>query len=167
MKVAPLPTGAAEQALYQDSLAEYVWALDVWTIAADFVSLVQPVLEICSYYDVTPWHLSSRQLDEHFALYDAYLEQRYAGEIHRRLGAVAQSPASAFIRPVHWGDFGLRIPPSARATKELFAVSRDALPQARKDPVAVHNYVMSKLMYISIVRAAELCPVQLGEVRWE
>jgi site-specific recombinase XerC len=33
--------------------------------------------------------------------------------------------------------------------------------------VAVRNHVMSKLTYISGVRAAELCGVQFGGVRWE
>ena len=177
----------AEQALFQDSLAEYVWARDVAGLSPRTLeALVQPVLEICSYYDVMPWHLTSRQLDKYFAgpgkrprhttvrskinridLYYAFLEQRYAGEIHRRFGAVVESPVDAFNRPVHRGDFGLRIPPSARATKEFFAAWREALPRARKYPVAVRNYVMSKLTYISGVRAAELCQVQIGDVHWE
>ncbi|MEU7412368.1 MULTISPECIES: hypothetical protein [Streptomyces] len=29
--------------------------------------MVQPVLEICSHYDVTPWHLTARQPDKYFA----------------------------------------------------------------------------------------------------
>ncbi|MFF0795100.1 site-specific integrase, partial [Streptomyces spiralis] len=99
--------------------------------------------------------------------YYAFLEQRYAGEIHRRFGAVVESPVDAFNRPVHCGDFGIRIPPSARATKEFFAAWREALPQARKYPVAVRNDVMSKLTYISGIRAAELCAVQIGDVHWE
>ncbi|MFF3335380.1 hypothetical protein ACFYWX_38570 [Streptomyces sp. NPDC002888] len=141
----------AERAPYQDSLAEYVWARDVAGLSPRTLdSLVQPVLEICSYYDVMPWHLSSRQLDKYFAgpgkrprnttirskinridLYYAFLEQRYAGEIHRRFGAVVQSPVDAFNRPVHRGDFGLRIPPSVRATKRFFGAWREALPRAR------------------------------------
>ncbi|MFF3579460.1 hypothetical protein [Streptomyces mirabilis] len=136
------------------------------------------MLEICSYYDVMPWRLSSRQLDKYLAgpgkrprhttvrskinridLHYAFLEQRYAGEIHRRFGAVVESPVDAFNRTVSRGDFGLRIPPSARATKEFLAAWREALPRARKYPVAVRNYVMSKPTYISGVRAAELCQV--------
>ncbi|MGW6979176.1 site-specific integrase [Streptomyces sp. NPDC054932] len=97
----------------------------------------------------------------------AFLEQRYAGEIMRRFGAAIESPIDSFNRPRHRGDFGLRIPPSARATTEFFASWRDALPAVRKYPVAVRNYVMSKLTYISGVRAAELCGVRLGDVHWE
>ncbi|MGW1755396.1 hypothetical protein [Streptomyces mirabilis] len=48
-----------ERALYQDSLAEYVWPRDVAGLSPRTLeSLVQPVLEICSYYDVMPWRLS-------------------------------------------------------------------------------------------------------------
>nr|WP_189866952.1 site-specific integrase [Streptomyces poonensis] len=170
----------AERALFQDSLAEDVWARDVAGLSPRTLeALVQPVLEICAYYDVMPWHLSSRQLDGYFAgpgkrprpstvrSKNAFLEQRYAGEINRRFGAVVESPVDAFNRPVHRGHFGLRIPPSARATKEFFAAWREALPRARKYPVAVRSYVMSKVAYISGVRAAELRPVQLGDVHWE
>lgn len=57
----------AERALFQDSLAEYVWARDVAGLSPRTLeALVQPVLEICSYYDVMPWHLTSRQLDNGF-----------------------------------------------------------------------------------------------------
>nr|WP_229886906.1 site-specific integrase [Streptomyces subrutilus] len=186
-QAAATSSAEAERALYQDSLAEYLWARDVAGLSPRTLeSLIQPVLEICSYYDAMPWQLGPRQLDQYFAgpgkrpkhstirskinridLYYAFLEQRYAGEISRRFGAVVQSPVDTFNRPVHRGDFGLRIPPSARATKEFFAAWREALPTARKYPVAVRNYVMSKITYISGVRASELCGVQLGDVHWE
>ncbi|MFE5517720.1 tyrosine-type recombinase/integrase [Streptomyces virginiae] len=180
-------TEADERALYQDTLAEYCWARDVAGLSAKTLdALVQPVVELCSFYDVMPWRLTSRQVDQYFSGvgkpgrhttlrskmnridgYFAFLEQRYAGEILRRFGAGVQSPVDSFNRPEHRGDFGLRIPPSARATKEFFAAWRDALPASRKYPVAVRNYVMSKITYISGVRAAELCAVRLGDVNWE
>lgn len=186
-QAAAASSAEAERALYQDSLAEYLWARDVAGLSPRTLeSLVQPVLEFCSHYDVMPWQLGSRQLDKYFAgpgkrprhstirskinridLYYAFLEQRHAGEIHRRFGAVVESPVDSFNRAVHRGDFGLRIPPSKRATKEFFASWREALPRARKYPVAVRNYVMSKITYLSGVRAAELCAVQLGDVHWE
>lgn len=158
-------TPADERTLFQDTLAEYCWARDVAGLSAKTLQiLVQPVLEICSFYDVMPWRLTPRDLDRYFAGpgkpgrhstmrsklnridgYFAFLEQRYAGEILRRFGAAVESPVDAFNRPRHRGDFGLRIPPSARATKEFFASWREALPTSRKYPVAVRNYVMSKL----------------------
>jgi hypothetical protein len=186
-QVASTSSHEDECALFQDSLAEYLWARDVaGLLPKTLESLIQPVLEICSFYDVMPWGLTSRNLDQYFAGpgkkgrhstlrskinridgYFAFLEQRYAGEILRRFGAAVQSPVDAFNRPVHRGDFGLRIPPSARATVDFFASWRESLPRARKYPVACRNYVMSKLTYISGVRAAEICGVQLGDVHWE
>lgn len=177
----------AERALFQDTLAEYCWARDVAGLAPRTLQrLVAPVLELCSFYDVVPWRLTSRDLDRYFSGegkpgqrstmlskmtridgYFAFLEQRYAGEILRRFGAAVASPVDAFNRPVHRGDFGLRIPPSSRATKDFFASWRDALPTSRKYPVAVRNYVMSKITYLSGVRAAELCAVRIGDVHWE
>lgn len=177
----------AERALFQDSLAEYCWARDVAGLAPKTLdALVQPVLEVCAFYDVVPWRLNSRELDRYFAGpgkpnrhttmrskinridgYFAFLEQRYAGEILRRFGAAVESPVDAFNRPRHRGDFGLRIPPSARETQDFFRSWRAALPTARKYPVAVRNYVISKLTYISGVRAAELCRGRIGDVHWE
>ncbi|MER5355736.1 site-specific integrase [Kitasatospora sp. NPDC002551] len=177
----------AERALFQDSLVEYCWARDVAGLAPKTLdALVQPVLEVCSFYDVVPWRLTSRELDRYFAGpgkarrhatmrskinridgYFAFLEQRYAGEIHRRFGAAVASPIDPFNRPRHRGDFGLRIPPSVTETKAFFASWRESLPRARKYPVAVRNYVMSKLTYISGVRASELCGVCMGHVHWE
>ncbi|MFI1035952.1 tyrosine-type recombinase/integrase [Streptomyces sp. NPDC020951] len=172
--------------LFQDTLAEYCWARDVAGLAATTLNrLVQPVIEVCSFYDVVPWELSSRALDQYFAgpgkrahstnrrkitlidHYFAFLEQRYAGEIARRFGAVVESPVDAFNRPRHRGDFGLRIPPSPAEMKAFFAAWRQELGQARKYPVAVRNYVMSKVAYVSGVRATELCLVRLGDLFWD
>ena len=99
--------------------------------------------------------------------YFAFLEQRYAGEIMRRFGAAVESPIDPFNRPRHRGDFGLRVPPSQRATREFFARWREALPNARKYAVARRDYVMGKIAYLSGVRAAELCGVLIGDIHWE
>ncbi|MER6316631.1 hypothetical protein ABT237_23130 [Streptomyces sp. NPDC001581] len=54
--------------LFQDTLAECCWARDVAGLAATTLSrLVQSVIELCSFYDVVPWELSSRALDQYFA----------------------------------------------------------------------------------------------------
>jgi integrase len=175
-----------EQGFFQDTVAEYTWARDVAGCAPTTLSnLIKPVLEICRFYDCVPWRLTSRQLDGYFAGpgkrahstvrqkiikidgYFTFLEQRYAGEIARRFGAAVESPVDQFNRPRHRGDFGLRIPPSRRAIVEFFAAWRTALPGARKYPVAVRDYVMAKLAYVSGVRATELCSVRIGDVYWE
>lgn len=51
--------------------------------------------------------------------------------------------------------------------REFFGGWRDALPQARKWAVACRDYVMTKLAYLSRVRAAELCGVGMADVHWE
>lgn len=51
--------------------------------------------------------------------------------------------------------------------KEFFARWREHLPYARKYAVACRDYVMTKIAYVSGVRAAELCPVTIGDVHWE
>ncbi len=165
---------------------EYLWARDVAGLAPTTLHRqVQPVVEVCDFYDLPPWQITPRHLDQYFAGvgkratstlrgkllkidgYFHFLEQRYAGEIARRFGVAVESPVDPFNRPVHRGDFGLRIPPSKRATKEFFASWRGSLPDARKYPVACRDYVMAKLTYISAVRAAELCAVTIGDIHWE
>ena len=152
---------------------------------ASIDQLVKPVIELCEHYDVVPWQLTPTALDRYFAgpgtrarstvlakiskmdAYFAFLEQRYAGEIHRLFGAVVESPVDPFNRPRHRGDFGLRVQPSQRAMREFFAAWRAVLPQSRKEAVAYRDYVMAKIAYLSGVRTAELCGVALGDVHWE
>jgi integrase len=175
-----------EVAFFQDALAEYGWARDVAGLADTTLrNLIQPITELCHFYDTVPWRIGPGQLDRYFATvgkkahstirskivridhFFAFLEQRFSGEIFRRFGVAVESPVDPFNRPQHRGDFGLRIPPSRRVTVEFFASWRETLPQARKYPVAVRDYVMAKIAYISGVRASELCGLRLGDVHWE
>ncbi|MFB7270688.1 tyrosine-type recombinase/integrase [Streptomyces sp. NPDC056244] len=175
-----------ERAFFFDTLAEYQWARDAAGLMPSSIDqLVKPVIEVCEFYDLVPWQLAPRDLDRYFAgpgkrarstvrakisnidRYYAFLEQRFAGEIARLFGAVVESPVDPFNRPRHRGDFGLRVPPSQRAMTEFFARWRDALAHARKVAVACRDYVMSKMAYVSGVRAAELCGVRLTDVHWE
>ena len=175
-----------EESFFIDTLSEYQWARDAAGLAPSTLSnLVKPVIEVCEYYGTVPWRLTQREVDKYFAgpgkrarstqrakasqidAYFAFIEQRYAGEIMRRFGAVVESPIDPFNRPYHRGDFGLRIPPSQTAMREFFSRWRDDLPQARKYAVACRDYVMTKIAYLSGVRAAELCGVCIGDVHWE
>ncbi|SBW27840.1 phage integrase [Candidatus Protofrankia californiensis] len=175
-----------EESFFRDTLAEYGWARDVAGLAEPTLrGLLQPVTELCGFYELVPWRLTPGHLDRYFAGpgkrahstvrakltkidgYFRFLEQRFGGEIARRYGAAVESPVDSFNRPRHRGDFGLRIPPSKRALAEFFAAWRLALPAARKYPVAVRDYVMAKLAYVSGVRASELCGVRIGGVHWE
>ena len=175
-----------EHGFYLDTMAEYLWARDVAGLAATTLQgHLRPVTELCSFYELVPWRLTPRHLDQYFAGqgkraqstmrsklnkidgFFRFLEQRYRGEIARRFGAVVESPVDPFNRPVHRGDFGLRIPPSQRALAEFFTAWRSVLPGARKYPVACRDYVMAKLTYVSGVRASELCGVRVGDIHWE
>ncbi|MFI8093564.1 tyrosine-type recombinase/integrase [Streptomyces sp. NPDC086080] len=179
-------TDGDEESFFLDTVAEYQWARDAAGLAATTLDrLVKPVIEICQHYGLVPWRLTPRQVDRYFAgpgkrgrstvrqkmnqidHYFAFLEQRYAGEIARRFGAAVESPIDPFNRPKHRGDFGLRVPPSQRATREFFARWRNSLEDARKPVIARRDYVMGKLTYISGVRAAELCGVCIGDAHWE
>ncbi|WP_319770501.1 hypothetical protein [Streptomyces europaeiscabiei] len=175
-----------QRSYFFDTLAEYQWARDAAGLMPSSIDqLVKPVIELCEHYDVVPWQLTPTALDRYFAgpgkqakptilakinkidAYFAFLEQRYAGEIHRLFGVVVESPVDVFNRPRHRGDFGLRVPPPQRAIREFFTAWRDALPQSRKEAVACRDYMMAKIAYLSGVRAAELCGVALGDVHWE
>ena len=175
-----------EESFFIDTLSEYQWARDTAGLAPSTLSnLVKPVIEVCEYYGTVPWRLTQREVDKYFAgpgkrarstqrakasqidAYFAFIEQRYAGEIMRRFGAVVESPIDPFNRPSHRGDFGLRIPPSQTAMREFFSRWRDDMPRARKYAVACRDYVMTKIAYLSGVRAAELCGVCIGDVHWE
>ncbi|GAA5702467.1 hypothetical protein [Streptomyces avermitilis] len=153
---------ADERSYFFDTLAEYQWARDAaGLMPASIDQLVKPVIELCEHYDVVPWQFTPTALDRYFAgpgkraratvlakinkidAYFAFLEQRYAGEIHRLYGAVVESPVDPFNRPGHRGDFGLRVRPSPRAMREFFAVWRTVLPQSRKEAVACRDYVMA------------------------
>ena len=147
-----------EESFFIDTLSEYQWARDTAGLAPSTLSnLVKPVIEVCEYYGTVPWRLTQREVDKYFAgpgkrarstqrakasqidAYFAFIEQRYAGEIMRRFGAVVESPIDPFNRPRHRGDFGLRIPPSQTAMREFFSRWRDDLPQARKYAVACRD----------------------------
>lgn len=177
---------ADESKFFVETIAEYGWARDVSGLAPSTLqSLVRPVLEVCDHYGCVPWRLTSRQFDQYFSgpgkrhhstmrkkasqvdTYYAFLEQRYGGEIARRFGVTVRSPVDPFNRTRHRGDFALRIPPSQRAMTEFFAVWRADLVESRKYPVAVRDYVMAKIAYLSGVRAKELCAVKIGDVHWE
>jgi integrase/recombinase XerC len=175
-----------EESFFFDTLSEYQWARDAAGLAPTTLdSLIKPVIEVCEHYGTTPWQLSPREIDRYFAgagkrahstlrskinkidAYFAFLEQRYAGEIMRRFGAAVESPIDPFNRPRHRGDFGLRIPPSQTAMRSFLGRWREDLPNARKHLVACRDYVMTKIAYLSGVRAAELCGVCLGDLQWE
>jgi hypothetical protein len=108
-----------EQGFYLETVSEYLWARDVAGFAPRTLEkLVRPVMELCSFYDLVPWRLTPRHVDQFHAgqgrrarstvrskltkvdSYFAFLEQRYAGEIARRFGATVESPVDTQIYPI-------------------------------------------------------------------
>lgn len=121
-----------EESFFVDTVLEYQWARDVAGLASSTLDkLLKPVIEVCDYYGVVPWRLTSRELDKYFAGpgrraqatvrqklnridgYFAFLEQRYGGEIARRFGGAVKSPIDPFNRPRHRGS-----PDTAAAIRE-------------------------------------------------
>ncbi|MFF3001095.1 hypothetical protein ACFVTC_42265 [Streptomyces sp. NPDC057950] len=175
-----------EERFFIDTLAEYQWSRDVAGLASSTLeNLIRPVVEVCDYYRLPPWRITSRHVDQYFAgpgkcagstvrqkmtridHYYAFPEQRYGGEVFRRFGAVVESPVEPFNRPAHRGDYTQRIPPSARAVRRFFAAWRANLPNSRKLAVACRDYAMAKLAYVSGVRASELCGMTMSNLHWE
>ncbi|MEU6815487.1 hypothetical protein [Streptomyces sp. NPDC046860] len=124
-RAAATVTDGDADAFFQDTLMEYLWARDVAGLAPTTLHRqVQPVVEVCDFYDLPPWQITPRHLDQYFAGvgkrapstlrgkllkidgYFHFLEQRYAGEIARRFGVAVESPVDAFNRPVTVGTSG-------------------------------------------------------------
>lgn len=111
-----------EESSFLDTLSEYQWARDAAGLAQETLDgLIKPVIEVCEFYGTVPWQLSSREVDRYFAGpgkraqstmrykivkidgYFAFLEQRNAGEILGRFGAVVESPNRPIqLAPASW-----------------------------------------------------------------
>src|SRR5438067_406017 len=67
-RASAISSEADEVAFFHDTVAEYTWARDVAGLAATTLrQVVQPIIEVCDFYDTVPWHLTSRQVDCYFA----------------------------------------------------------------------------------------------------
>ncbi|GAA1912810.1 hypothetical protein GCM10009837_41830 [Streptomyces durmitorensis] len=122
-----------QRAYFFDTLAEYQWAQDAaGLMPATIDQLVKPVIEVCDHYDLVPWELAPKHVDQYFAGlgkrargtvrakinnidgYFAFLEQRHAGEIARRFGAAVESPVDPFT--AHTDNETRLMSESARST---------------------------------------------------
>ncbi|SBW28002.1 hypothetical protein FDG2_5496 [Candidatus Protofrankia californiensis] len=57
-----------EESFFRDTLAEYGWARDVACLVEPTLrGLLQPVTELCGFYDLVPWRLTPGHLDRYFA----------------------------------------------------------------------------------------------------
>ena len=96
-----------------------------------------------------------------------FLEARYQGEIAELTGRIVTSPIDTVNRPVHGGDFSVRIPPSAPELAAFFSSWRDDLPSARKWRTAARTYTMARVTADVGLRAAELCGLRLDDCHFD
>ena len=131
-----------------------VWAWEVEAVDADrFLSVNQRGKA-----------MRTRQMKAgRIATFYRFLECRYQGEIAELTGRLLTSPIDAVNRPVHTGEFSVRVPPSAAELTTFFAAWRDALAEARKWRTAARTYAMARVAGEVGLRAAELCGLRLDD----
>lgn len=135
-----------------------VWAWEVEAVHADRFLWI----------DQRRRSVKTRQVKaSRIATFYRFLELRYQGEIAELTGRVVTSPIDAINRPVHTGEFSVRVPPSARELAEFFARWRAGLAGARKWHTAARNYAMARLVGEVGLRAAELCGLSLDDCHFD
>lgn len=179
---------AAEAEDYQQNLlAEYVLARSAHgvtdaTVRGDLAA----VTEFLAWAEVWAWEVEATHADRFLATaqkdravktrqvkatriagFYAFLELRYQGEIHALTGRVVTSPIDAVNRPVHTGEFAVRVPPSAVELAAFFARWRADVGLARKWRTSLRNYTMARLAGEVGLRAAELCGLALDDLHFE
>lgn len=96
----------------------------------------------------------------------AFLEQRYAGEIHELTGRLVASPIDACNRPKHRGEFKVRIPPSSRDLAAFFLAWRDSLASERRWLTATRSYVTARLTAEVGLRLREVCSLSIYDLHF-
>ncbi|MBB5866724.1 integrase [Allocatelliglobosispora scoriae] len=99
--------------------------------------------------------------------YFAFLDLRYAVELHALTGLTVQCPIDEMNRPRGQRVGSLRIPPTAAEMQRLFAGWRESLLTCRKYRVAARSYAMARLMEKVGPRVNETCQLDLTDVHWE
>jgi len=179
---------AEDAASYQeDLLAEFVLARSAHgvvdaTVRGDLAA----VTEFLDFAGVWAWEVGAVHADRflsedqrgkavrtrrikaaRIATFYRFLECRYQGEIAELTGRVVTSPIDSVNRPVHGGEFSLRVPPSAGELTVFFAAWRDELARARKWRSAARTYTMARLGGEVGLRAAELCGLRLDDCHFD
>lgn len=179
------PEGARD---FQEHLvAEYVFARSAHGVAdATIRQDIAAVSEFLSAAGVWAWEVEPRHADRFLGVDQAdravatrrgkaicidtfyrFLELRYRGEIHRLTDRIVSSPIDAMNRPVHTGDFSVRVPPSARDLAAFFESWRGDLAGTRKWLVATRNYTMARVAADVGLRVRELCGLALDDLHFE
>jgi len=135
-----------------------VWAWEVEPIHADrFLSVAQ-----------RDKAARNRQIKaQRIATFYRFLESRYQGELAELTGKIVTSPIDTVNRPVHGGDFSVRVPPSAPDLAAFFSSWRSELPNARKWRTAARTYTMARVTAEVGLRAAELCGLRLDDCHFD
>jgi site-specific recombinase XerD len=97
----------------------------------------------------------------------AFVELRFAAEVHRLTGRVPCCPVDEMNRPRGGPGAGLRIPPSADQVATLFAGWREELVRCRKFAPAARNYAAARLMADVGLRVNEARSLDLSDVKWD
>ncbi len=101
------------------------------------------------------------------ATFYRFVETRYQGEIAELTGTVVTSPIDSINRPVHTGEFSVRVPPSPRELAHFFSAWRAELVNARKWRTAARTYAMARIAGEVGLRAAELCGLRLDDCHFD
>ena len=104
---------------------------------------------------------------QRIATFYRFLESRYQGELAELTGKIVTSPIDTVNRPVHGGDFSVRVPPSAPDLAAFFSYWRSELETARKWRTAARTYTMARVTAEVGLRAAELCGLRLDDCHFD
>jgi integrase/recombinase XerD len=96
-----------------------------------------------------------------------FLEHRYQGELLELTGRVVTSPIDEVNRPLHSGDFTVRVPPSSIELGGFFESWRQELAHVRKWRNAARTYTMARTAAEVGLRARELCQLALDDLHFD
>jgi site-specific recombinase XerD len=99
--------------------------------------------------------------------YFAFLELRYAVELHAMTGRVVACPIDEMNRPKGGKDARLRIPPQPEEAGRLFRGWAEELVACRKFAPTARNYAAARLMAEIGLRANEVRNLDLADIKWE
>ena len=177
-----------DAAAYQDNLlAEFVLARSAHGVAdATVRGDVATLEEFFAFAGVWAWEVEAADADRFLAVaqrgkavrtrrvkagriatFYRFVELRYQGELAELCGRVVVSPIDGINRPVHTGEFAVRVPPSARELARFFAGWRESLLEARKWRTAARNYAMARVAADVGLRSTELCALGLDDCHFD
>jgi len=177
-----------EAASFQEELlAEYLLARSARGVADRCVrqelAAIEEFLSFCGVWawEVEPTHADRFLGDNQRSLAPAtrrgkaqkihfffrFLELRYQAELLEATGRLVTSPIDEVNRPLHSGDFTVRIPPSSAELAAFFTAWRGDLAHVRKWSAAARTYTMARVAAEVGLRARELCQLALDDLHFD